>query len=433
MSLQDIVNVTISKTGKQVTQIGFGTPLILGSSTSISPDLIRSYQSVSAVVVDFATSTPEYKAAVACFSQSPHPTTIKIGRRGTEVVQVTTITPNVTVQSVQQYIETVNGVAYTFTSDATPTAAEVTAGLVALINAGQGSVLTASGTNTLTLTSNVAGVAFTHSESANLTAVYTTPNHGAADDLTQIQNIDDDWYGVMLTSRADHDILGVASWIETQLKMFCACSADVNALTLSSTTDAFALVQGKKYARTFCLWSDDQQDFPDAAWLGAVLPLTPGSETWAFKSLVGITASKLNATQLQALKNRNANYYITIAGNDITLDGKVSDNEYIDSVRFIDSFQAGLEEAIFATLINAPKIPYTDNGATVIEADVRAQIKQGIGAGGIATDPEPTVFVPKAVDQTQANRAGRMFPGINFTWRLAGAIQEINVSGNVSV
>lgn len=432
MSLQDIVNVTISKTGKQVTQIGFGTPLILGSSSSISPDRIRAYKSVAAVAADFSTSSAEYKAAVAALSQSPRPTTIKIGRRLSEVVQVTTITPNTSIQAVQQYIEAVNGVIYTYTSDSTPTAAEVTSGLVALINSGQTTVV-ASGVNTLTLTATVAGVSFSHFESANLTSVDTTGNHGVADDLNQIQAIDDDWYGIMLTSRADHDILECAQWTEAELKMYCACSADTNATLLSSITDAFSILAGKKYARTFALWSDDQQDFPDAAWLGAVLPLTPGSETWAFKSLAGITASKLSATQVNALKNKFANYYITVAGVDVTLDGKVCDNEYIDSIRFIDSFQAGLEEAIFSTLVNSAKIPYTDNGAAVIEADVRAQIRAGISAGGIAKDPEPTVTVPKAVDQTQANRAGRIFPGINFAWRLAGAIQEININGNVSV
>ena len=436
MSLQDIVSVQISKTGKQVTQIGFGTPLILGNSSALNAafgsDRVRAYESLVAVAADLPTSCAEYLAAEAMFEQSPSPSEIKIGRRLAEAIQTETITPNVSSQAIQQYIETINGVAYTYTSDATPTAAEVVAGLIALINGGQTAVV-ASGVNVMTLTAAVAGVPFTHSESANLTAAETVPAHGIADDLNQIQTVDDDWYALMITSRADHDILEAAAWIETQLKMFCPCSSDVTATATGNTSSAFSQLAAKKYARTFPMWSDDQVDYPDAAWLGTCLPLTPGSETWAFKTLVGITASKLTQTQINALKAINCNYYVTVAGVDCTFNGVVSDNEYIDSIRFIDSFQADVEERIFSTLVNSAKIPYTDNGAAIIEGDIRAAISAGQAAGGIATDPKPTVTVPSVLSQSVANRQARIFPNINFTWRLAGAIQEVVINGNVSV
>src|SRR5581483_5206018 len=206
---------------------------------------------------------------------------------------------NVSLQAAQHYIETIQGVAYDFLSDATPTAAEVVAGLIALINADSNAPCTASGSATLILTAKVAGGGFSHVESANLVGVDTTPNHGVQDDLAAIQVVDDDWYVIMLTSRADHDILNCAAWTEAEKKVYVACSADSQATVIGNTASAFYQVKQHKYARTYPFWSDKQQFYPDAALLGACLPLQPGSETWAFKSLAGQVASSLNAGQLQ--------------------------------------------------------------------------------------------------------------------------------------
>ena len=94
----------------------------------------------------------------------------------TAVAQVATVTPDVSVQSIQHYIQTIDGTPYDFTSDATPTPTEVVTGLTALINADIGCAVAATGTTTLILTAKVSGIEFTHSESANLVAVDTTPN-----------------------------------------------------------------------------------------------------------------------------------------------------------------------------------------------------------------------------------------------------------------
>lgn len=434
MSLRDIVNVQISKSTRGVTQVGFGIPLVLGGTGSqMSPDIVRKYGSITDVAADFATSDAEYKAANAIFSQSPRPQYIKIGHRTAEIAQVVTVTPNVATQAIQHYIETINGIIFDFTSDATPTASEVVAGLTALINAAVGLGVTASGSSTLILTAAVAGVGFSHAESANLVAVTTTPNNGAQEDLSAIQLVDNDWYMIACTSRASHDILNIAAWTEAQLKMYLACTNDSNSLVSSSTTDALFILNARKYARTAGLWSGDQANFPEAGWMGGVLPLDPGSETWAFKGIAGIIADKLTPSQIQQLKLRSANYYINVAGIDVTLDGVVSDKEYIDSIRFIDWFQQRLEERIFTDLANVPKIPYTDGGASFVENNIRAQISAGQAVGGIANDPAPTVSVPPVLSQTQADRAARRYPGSTFSWRLAGAMQEIDINGNVSV
>jgi hypothetical protein len=305
-------------------------------------------------------------------------------------------------------------------------------GLSALINADTNCPAAATGSTTLILTAKVTGTGFSHSESVNLVAVDTTPNHGVVEDLQNIQNVNDDWYGIMLTSRNLDDFKNSAGWTEGKLKVFFACDADPNALT-TSVLDFGSYIKTKAYSRSLYFYSGDQADYPEAAWLGDVLPLAPGSETWKFKTLAGIAPDNLTETQKTNLKGKNANYYETIAGNNITSDGKVGSGEYIDIVRGIDWLQKRMEERIFATLINASKIPYTDPGVAILEGDVRAQLSEGEQVGLIAPDPAFTVIAGKVLNQQVSDRTARKYKGLSFSARLAGAIHEIDINGVVTV
>jgi len=82
MSLQKIVNVTITRQTKIPTQTGFGTPLILGDSDRFGAgERIRTYTELSQVVADFTVGDDEIQAATDMFSQAIKPPEIKIGQR----------------------------------------------------------------------------------------------------------------------------------------------------------------------------------------------------------------------------------------------------------------------------------------------------------------------------------------------------------------
>jgi phage tail sheath gpL-like len=90
----------------------------------------------------------------------------------------------------EQYSVTVGSrPTYNFLSDGTPTAAEVVAGLTALINADALRPMTASGTTVLTLTGKVLGEEITVSQSANLTFSETTPSTTATNVVTQLKTL----------------------------------------------------------------------------------------------------------------------------------------------------------------------------------------------------------------------------------------------------
>lgn len=435
MGLESIVNVQITRGTKSVSQAGFGVPMILGEHTRFA-ERIRFYTSLTGVAADFQTTDAEYLAAQSVFAQEKKPTRIAIGRRETPVAQVIDFTPAVANNTT--YLVTINGVAHSFLSSGAADANEIIEGLLALINAGsEAAVVTASnfGPDTsLKVTSDSAGLPFTYSSSANLTAAVTIAHVGVDTDLVAIDDEDPakTWYMLALTSRSVTDIKVASASIEAQRRMFIACNEDANVLT-TATDDIASWLQSKGYVRTAFIWSDDQAAFPEAAWMGLVLPESPGSETWKFKSLSGIAVSVLTATQETNLGAKSANFYSSIAGLGITQEGVTASGEYIDIVRGIDWLQARIQESVFSRLANSVKIPYTDAGAAIIENEIKAVLSEGVRVGLLAADPAPETSVPLVATVSALDKANRLLPDVTFNGTLAGAIHATNISGLVAV
>ncbi len=430
MSLDQIVDVQITLGSKSVTRAGFGTPLVLGPNTDFGGELVRTYTSLPGVAEDFETTDEEYKWAQRLFSQEKKPRQILIGKRAEAVAQVETLTPTPANEAV--FRVTINGVDYEFTSDEDATASEIVAGLLALINADTDCKMTASGTSTLILTADNGGEANSVGASSNIAIAHTTPNHGVVEDIQAIQAVNDDWYCLILTSRQSYEIILAAAFIEALRKIFIAAS-DEPSIKTASTTDLGSQLKQKTFNRTALIWSGDEPNGPEAAWAGRKLPTDPGSEQWRYASLSGISPDLLSATEQANLNGKNVNHYTTVGGVGIVQKGKMASGQWIDVTRFLDWFTARVQEGIYALLVSVEKVSYTDGGVTSLEAIVRAKIEEGIRVGGISREDGYVVTSQKVADVDPQLRQDRIFPDIEFEFRLAGAIGEVTVKGFVSV
>ncbi len=121
-----LINITEESAG--IPRLGFGT-LMIASCNATFPERARTYTGLADMVDDgFSSTSPEYRAARAAFSQKPRPVSIKIGR----LVGKPTLINLVTVALVAEgaaYAATVKGtgitdttVSYTALSDLTFTA-----------------------------------------------------------------------------------------------------------------------------------------------------------------------------------------------------------------------------------------------------------------------------------------------------------------------
>ncbi len=92
MSLDTIINMSITALSKAPSVEGFGTPLLAGFHEVWTDRRVKEYGSESEMLDDgFATTDSLYQMALAVKSQNPCPQTFKVGRRA--ILHVTTLDP----------------------------------------------------------------------------------------------------------------------------------------------------------------------------------------------------------------------------------------------------------------------------------------------------------------------------------------------------
>jgi hypothetical protein len=132
-----IEDVEISRTSRTITRPGFGTMLVAAYHTRYA-DRVRTYTDVTEMVTDgFSPYDAAYQQVASAFAQEPSPQSVKLGRRALPFTQVVDVTPSspVSASAAETWTLKVDGLTATFTSDATPTLAEVCTGLAASVNA----------------------------------------------------------------------------------------------------------------------------------------------------------------------------------------------------------------------------------------------------------------------------------------------------------
>ncbi len=440
-SIDTIVQVTITKDTATVSRVGFGTPGLLVYHTTF-PEAARVYGSLQEMTDDgFATTDRAYLMATAIFAQSPKPAQIVVGRRSNAPLRDVKLTPQAPLLASTAYTVTINGTDFTFTTDVDPTVAEITAGLVALINAGTEDVLATDNTTDLDIEKAAtpggvatAGIPFTvEFDTTQFTIADNTTDPGIAADLTAMRAVNDTFYGLVSDALSAAEISALSTPIEAAKKIYIAESQDSDILG-SGSSDIASTLQASALDRTAVAYHPAAGvEHYGSAWLGDRLPSDPGSSTWKFKTLATVEAYELSTGEQANADGKNANHYQPVAGINITAEGVMSGGEYIDVTRFIDWLEARLKEDVFRTLAVNPKIPYTDLGIQTVVNDVEGVLKEGITRGGLAADPAPFVTAPRATEIAASTKATRVLPDIEFQATLAGAIHKVQINGRVTV
>ena len=455
MSLNDIVNVSITKQTAAISRTGFGTPMIMSAEAdSLLADTAQVFGTDLAELTAAGFSAAGVTAKkFSALLQNPKVDQIIVGKRSLpplKTVEIVPVAKNATV-----YRVTIGGVGplstspaevFEYTSDATATVAEIIAGLVALINAGTQNVLATDVASTsMTIQSAdapggsaTAGVPFAIevNDRTLLPMQNTTADPGLATDLAAIRDNpdgNDDWYALILDSHGQAEIEAMAALIEPLSKVFLTVTSDADVLT-SASDDVGSNLQALNYARTAYVWHQNPDNGAEASWGGKALPEDPGSITWnLLADITGVPATTFTTAELNFLKGKNGNRFVLLGGQTVPQEGKMAGGEFIDITRGIDFITARLQENVFRVLVLSPKVPFTDKGIAIIQNEVEGVMALGISQGIFAADPAPVVTVPRASEVDITDKANRLLPDVNFSATLAGAIHEVEINGVVSV
>lgn len=439
MTLSNHVALTISQDTVGVPRAGFGIPLILSHKAGSGARVAAYSTLLEVATAGFATTSPEYLAAQALFSQTPKPKTIKIGRGDLQPTQVYRITPTAvdsTLYEIAAAGEGVTAETVDFTSDGTATVAEITAGLFAALNTVTGKNFTAvDDTTHITVTGDAAADWFSL-EALDPTILKMEQLHadpGVATDLAAIEVEDSDWYCLLTNFNSNAYVLAAIAWIEAVKKIYVFDVNESEAITTAAgNSDTLDDIATSNRARTGGSYHPSPLAMFSAGWAGRCLPEEPGAITWKFKTLSGPAPVVLTTTQRANLVARSANFYQEVAGLAITQEGTTADGDFIDMQRSLDWLDDDLSKTVFENMAAGGKVPYTSQGIRVITSAISASLQRAVDRGILAADPAPLVTAPDIADITAANKTARNLPDVQFSGTLAGAIHKVTITGVVS-
>lgn len=447
MSLDDLVSVTIIADTTSPTRPGYGTIAVLASkvpSTFPGNNTVL-YKSLTEMTDDgFATTDPAYKCVSAIFSQKTRPASVKVWKRSLPPTHEMTLKCLSAIEG-DVYDIKVEDDDITYTVPSSATTSSVASAIESLIDAVTG-VDTSVATDTITVTATAgAGVLIRlRNWSSNFELQDTTSDPGVATDLAALLVADSDWYGLQLDSNSEDEIGEAAEWVEANQRLFVPHTCDTLCLDSGTSTDVMSDIMAAGYARTGVIYNgNDTQSYAGAAWMGGRFPFQPGSYTWMFKRLGGVTVDALSGGDVAAVEDKNGNTYTTVAGVPMTARGTSGSGEFLDITQFIDWLRSEIQIRVFSRLVNLPKIPYTDLGVDIVINEILGALKAGVAAGGLDPGnglepdqggiPAPTASAPKVADISTVDRAARHLPDVKFSGRLAGAIHTLSISGVLSV
>jgi len=270
----------------------------------------------------------------------------------------------------------------------------------------------------------------------NVSLLDVTADPGIEADLNELVVIDPDFYGLALDSNSAAEIEAAAPWAQTNRRIFVWQSADTGCGVADTTDDVMSVLQDASngYAPGWHYPAIAAADgWFAAGMLGNRLPRDPGSDTWAYKTVAGITVRPISTAARAAVLAKSGNVYERRNGVNITFPGKVPLGEWIDTVRGLDWQRARMKESLFALQTANEKVAYTDDGIALMGAAIFGVLEEGVARGFYAANPKPVVRTPLAAATSSSDRSNRALNGVTFSARLAGAIHTGSVTGTATI
>lgn len=489
LSVNDVVNVSVSLTPTAAQQRNFGSLLILGDSGVIDVTTrFRLYTSLAGVAADFG-SNPEFLAASIAFGQNPQLSQLYIGAWartathgllvGAPLSATQQLITNFNVITAASFTISVNGSPTNFSGINLTTATNLN-GVASLITAGlsgNGTVTWVPSTTSFTFASNTTGVtstvgfATTFGSGTDISSImgwrstqggFTVGGIAAESPLscvTTLANQSNSWYGVTFAASvmpADSDYVAVAGLIQglTVTRVFGVTSQEASSINPNLTTDIASQLQALGYSRTFTQYSSSSP-YAAAGIFGDAFTVnfdgTNTLYTLKFQGETGVVAETLTESQAAALNTKNCNVYVNYNNQTAILQqGVMANGAFFDTIHGTDWLQNEIQTIVFNLLFTVgTKIPQTDAGVNQIVAAITLGLNQAVVndliAPGVWTGPPIGaivtgqtlstgyyIFAPTVASQTQAARAARQAPVLTVCIKLSGAIHFVSVIINVN-
>lgn len=310
-----------------------------------------------------------------------------------------------------------------------------------------------------TVTYATAGAGTDISAASGLTAAagaYEANGIAAESALAAVELFDLDfgqlWYGLTIIDSVDADSIAVANYIEaaTNKHFFGVSTQETAILTPGDTTSIAYQLKQLGLNHTAVQYSSTTL-YAVCSLFGRILTTDYSGQNTVidlfYKQEPGIIPETLNETQANALESQNCNVFVAYNNGTAILEpGVSSSGNYIDTVMGADALAILIQTAIFNLLYTSTtKIPQTDAGVHQIVTAITAVLQQFVTNGYLAPGTWTSngfgtlapgdflangfyIYAPPVATQSQAQRAARISVPIQIAAKLAGAINQVDVS-----
>lgn len=435
-SINSVVTVSIKANSRTAAVPGFGTPLLMLFHT-VFPEMYRIYSDTLSMITDgFSANSAAVLMAQAIFDQDPTVPSIVVGRMNacpsfTQVLTVTSATQGAHVRAkvidsagVVQQLDYAIGASETTTTVATA---------FELLTEAVTGVTSASSAAAITITPDSAnGYKPYFYDLENCGINETTADAGYDVALIALEAVYNNWYFVCTDTESPANVAKVAAYVLSRPKLyFVSTQSD---LEMSGAGTMASSLKSASNNRTVILYHANPAEFGAAAWVGVGAPKTPGSITWANKTLLGVTFDVLTSTVETTLTGNNVNNYQEIATLGHTGPGCVTSGEWIDVMHGTDALTADIQASVWTVLANADKVPFTDAGLDLIASAILGALKRAEGDNntpGLLKPGTSKVLMPSAESISPADIKARKLRNVRFSAKYSSAVHATDIVGTL--
>jgi len=263
--------------------------------------------------------------------------------------------------------------------------------------------------------------------------------------LNAILNESQAFYGVITAERDTTKQQAAAAWCLSNKKIYATSSSDSNIIDQASGVDTTSLAyifNNASNDRVSLFYkSDAATKYTEAAYLGQMLAYIAGTWTGNAKTLSGESVDDLTTTQETNAHAKKCNTYTEIGEVNVVRQGYVSNGEFTDIIVFVDWLEAKIQENVWNLMVNQQKIPYTDQGITLVENAITQILKVAQDNGAITPDSFNSqtkvreggfsVTVPEVSNISQADKTNRVLNNVEFTCWYSNAIHTVQINGTL--
>lgn len=264
------------------------------------------------------------------------------------------------------------------------------------------------------------------------------------------------WYALTMPTATNDDTLDVAAYIEaaTNKHIFGVSTQEAGVISSVDTSNIAYLLKQLRYKRTSVQYSSENA-YSVCSLFGRILTVNYNGNnttiTVMYKQEPGIVAESLTPSQASAAQANNANVFVAYNNNTAIIQyGTMASGDFIDIITGTDWLAVTIMTAVFNLLYTSPtKIPQTDAGTHLIVNTISAVCSQGVTNGlsapgtwtsnGFGTLKSGDflaagfyIYAPLVATQLQADREARKSVPIQVAFKLAGAVQTVDIAITVN-